>query len=929
MRWKTRFYLAFCFTIIFSFFCTLAYPSVLTTQKTEKEIKPKVHNGVINLTDFDFKKDGPVKLNGEWEFYWNQLLSPDDFKTDASRTITGFFNVPGSWNHYKKKKKLFAGHGYATYRLRIKLKKDRAYALKILPISTAYRLWVDGESISVGKVGKKQQEMIPQSGVKIIRFHPDNPEAQIVLQISNFYHRSGGPRRSLEVGLYEQISEQRIKSFAFDLFLIGSILMIGIYHFALFVLRRKDIAALYFGALCLAGVIRAFVTSEHVFYFLFPGFNWLISYKFVYISFYLAVSFAVLFINNLYPDEALAKTSKISAGIAIIFSLIVVFTQPQLFSHTVKAYQIITIISLLYMAYVIFRAVLNNQSGALLVAAGSIIIAVTVINDILYAKEIIISFYMAPLGLLVFILFHSLNLSIKFSNAFSNIEIVEEKYRSVFENSLDGIFQISLLDRTYIANPALVNVLGFSTVKELDALVEEGWEQVFADSSVYDQYLTELNVNKQVKEFEAEFHCKDGNTKWVSINSKAKTDRNDNIWLIDSMIHDITHRKEKEMLEAKMVQVQKMEAVGHLAGGIAHDFHNIISAISSNTQVLRMDKDSISVKNEKRFLNIIDACDRATSLINQILTFSKKNKKDSFKPIKIDLIIKEVTRFIRNIIPITIEIEQDIDSQSFKILSDSTQIYQVLMNLYYNAIDAMEKTGGILKVALSPVEIEDMKIATGYLSKGDYVVLAVSDTGEGIPPEIINKIFDPYYTTKEQGKGTGLGLATVHGIVKSHGGEIEVRSKQGKGTIFQIYFPVTDKEEQKTEYDEDQIEIKGQGKILFVDDEEVITDSFGELLDTLGFDVDTYVTPENALKRVKENLYDVIITDFQMPGINGVEFARKVREKDKRVKIIICSGDLSSITREEFNSLDLYSIIQKPLEYGELAHLIQQAINSK
>ncbi|MCP3901801.1 MAG: response regulator, partial [Desulfobacteraceae bacterium] len=479
-----------------------------------------------------------------------------------------------------------------------------------------------------------------------------------------------------------------------------------------------------------------------------------------------------------------------------------------------------------------------------------------------------------------------------------------------------------------IANPALANMLGYNSPEDLPEIDNKGWRQVFVDTSVYDQFLVELEVNKQVKDFEAELYCKNGSTRWVSIKSSAKPGKHYNIQTIDSIIHDITHRKEKELLEAKIIQTQKMEAVGHLAGGIAHDFQNIISAISSNAHVLKLDNENISKNSEKRFLNIIDACSRAKSLINQILTFSKKNKKESFKPLRLDPIIKEVTRFIRSTIPVHIEIEQDISSESYSVLSDSTQIYQVLMNLYYNAIDAMEKNGGVLKVALSLVQTEGTKTSTGYLAKGDYIKLIVSDTGEGIPSEILDKIFDPYYTTKEQGKGTGLGLATVHGIVKSHGGEIEVKSTQGTGTSFSIYFPITDKDEQEIEYHEEGIEIVGQGKILFVDDEEILTDSFGELISVLGFDVDTYIMPEKALKSVKKGLYDIIITDYFMPQMSGVEFAKEIRKKDEKVKIIICSGDLSLISKEEFDDLDLYSIIQKPLEYSELAQLIQQAINS-
>jgi len=369
--------------------------------------------------------------------------------------------------------------------------------------------------------------------------------------------------------------------------------------------------------------------------------------------------------------------------------------------------------------------------------------------------------------------------------------------------------------------------------------------------------------------------------------------------------------------------------MGHLAGGIAHDFNNIISAISGNVHLLIMGKEGPLIKKEKQFRNIIDACDRATSLINQILTFSRKNKQESFKAIKLDAIIKEVTRFIRSTIPASIEIEQKINSQSSLVFSNSTQIYQIIMNLCYNAKDAMEKEGGILKVSLQPVELEGMKTTTGFLSKGHYLELIVSDTGEGMSPEVVKNMFDPYYTTKEQGKGTGLGLATVHGIVKSHGGEIEVKSKLGKGTTFRIYFPVTDKEEQTVEYGKEQNAITGQGKLLFVDDEAMIAEAFDELLEAFGFDVDTYILPGQALKEFKENLYDVVLTDFQMPRMDGIEFIRKIRKKDKNVKIIICSGNPSLITNKEYKDLDLYAIIQKPLDYNELTQIIQQAVDSK
>ena len=310
MRWKIVVFILLCLTII----CTLVHSStqsgfcsqtIQKDQKNQKKVKPEVFNGAINLTDWDFQRNGSVKLNGEL--------------------------------------------------------------------------------LSVGKVGKSRQEMTPQFAVKTLRFVPEESETEIVLQISNFFHRSGGPWRSIEIGTYQQIADQRTKSFAFDLFLIGAILMMGIYHLGLFVLRRKDITTLYFGLLCFVVVVRIFVTSEHVFYFLFPGFNWLTVYKFEYLSFYIGIPLAVIFINNLFPDESYKKTSEISLGISIVFSLIVLFPQPQVFSHTVVTYEIISLISSCYIMFIILRAVFKKHPGSILITVGSVIVIAALINDILYA----------------------------------------------------------------------------------------------------------------------------------------------------------------------------------------------------------------------------------------------------------------------------------------------------------------------------------------------------------------------------------------------------------------------------------------------------------------------------------------------------------------------------------------------------------------
>ncbi len=389
--------------------------------------------------------------------------------------------------------------------------------------------------------------------------------------------------------------------------------------------------------------------------------------------------------------------------------------------------------------------------------------------------------------------------------------------------------------------------------------------------------------------------------------------------------------KEKESLEAQIRQTHKMEALGHLAGGIAHDFNNILTTITGYAELILMDK-KIPSQAEEYLYYIISAGRRAESLILQILTFSQKsvtkNSDIQLQPIVIDTAVKEVCNFIKSTIPADIHLEQNIDSNFYLALTDPTNVHQVVMNLCTNAIHSMEKTGGRLSITLSTIQTEDMPTTTGQLLKGTYLEIIVTDTGEGIAPEIIDKIFDPYYTTKEQGKGTGLGLSTVHGIVKSYDGEINIKSEIGKGSTFKVYFPAEKPGANlKKEKLQESLKTKREdGKILFLDDEETITNIYGRLLkDKYGYEIETFNCPDDALEAYNPDIFNIIITDYKMPGMNGLKFAEKIKEKHSNAKIIICSGNPSSIKDKE----EGYSVFKKPLTAGKLADIIQKTLNKE
>ncbi|MCP3901602.1 MAG: response regulator [Desulfobacteraceae bacterium] len=388
--------------------------------------------------------------------------------------------------------------------------------------------------------------------------------------------------------------------------------------------------------------------------------------------------------------------------------------------------------------------------------------------------------------------------------------------------------------------------------------------------------------------------------------------------------------KEKALLEAQMRQSQKMEALAHLVGGIAHDFNNILTTITGYAELLLMGKIT-SIQKEEYLYYIISASRRAENLISQILTFNQKSVTENsdilLQPVIIDATVKEVCNFLKRTMPVGIEIEQSINSKSYQVLTDPTNIHQVVMNLCTNAIHSMEKSGGKLLIGLSTIDIEDMSTTTGQLSQGTYLEIAVKDSGEGIDPANIDKIFDPYYTTKELGKGTGLGLSTVHGIVKSYDGEINIESEVGNGSTFKVYFPALQpgKGLKKENLKESAIKWTKRVKMLFLDDEKTITYIYEKLLRNMyDFEITTFNRPHDALKAYDPDVFNIVVTDYKMPKMNGLKFAKKIKEKNNAAKIILCSGNPSS-----FKDAEVYAVLKKPLRAEKLADVLQEAMSQE
>ncbi|NPU84070.1 MAG: PAS domain S-box protein [Syntrophaceae bacterium] len=389
-----------------------------------------------------------------------------------------------------------------------------------------------------------------------------------------------------------------------------------------------------------------------------------------------------------------------------------------------------------------------------------------------------------------------------------------------------------------------------------------------------------------------------------------------------SLKRDIT---EEVRLESKLRQAQKMEAIGTLAGGIAHDFNNILGAMMGYTELARLKAGEPQIRS---YLDqVLKACNRSRDLVNQILTFSRQKEQEK-KPVAVAPIVKEAMKLMRSSCPSTVEIRQNYGTEKDIILADPTQIHQVVMNLCTNAIHAMRDREGILAVSLGQKEITVYDpFYDSELREGPYVMLTVSDTGQGIDASVRNRIFDPFFTTKVPGEGTGLGLSVVYGIVKDHGGSISVESEPGKGSVFTVSLPLVEADEPGAGRDAEPPP-RGKGRILLVDDEEPLAALGQEMLTSLGYDVSVRLSSLDALEAFRTNpaRFNLVITDMTMPNMTGDHLAREMLKIRPDLPIILTTGFSERISEEEAKKLGIRVFVMKPVSLKALAQAVQTAL---
>ena len=497
---------------------------------------------------------------------------------------------------------------------------------------------------------------------------------------------------------------------------------------------------------------------------------------------------------------------------------------------------------------------------------------------------------------------------------------VEQFPEMVYITNSEGIIE-------YL-NPAFEHLTGFARKECIGKDIS-----MFRSSKHDSQFNINLRAtisSGRVWSGHAEFKRKDNSFYIIDITVSSVRDETGAITNYVGVQQNISNETE---INEKMAQVQKLESLGTLAGGIAHDFNNMLFPILGNTELLLLKSSAYDNETKERLTQVYESALQAKELVRQILNFSR-HKKIERQPLEIQNCINTVLKLMQSGIPRDISIKKNIDPSCPPVIADPTQLHQIIMNLVSNGVHAMGKAGGVIEISLMPVNVSQSG-SNGGIKPGDYICLSVSDTGTGMSKEVMSRIFEPFYTTKGDEDGTGMGLSVVYGIVKDMDGGINVHSELGKGSEFKLYFPELMENsvasQRHTSALNKRSDIKDQIHVLFVDDEDIILKVAKSMLDRLGCLSTTMADPLAALARFKEEplKYELVITDLYMPHMNGNCLAENIKEIRPDIPIFLCTGFSDDITLDVMAQAGISDVLSKPLSIKEVSDKIEKILNPK
>jgi PAS domain S-box-containing protein len=514
----------------------------------------------------------------------------------------------------------------------------------------------------------------------------------------------------------------------------------------------------------------------------------------------------------------------------------------------------------------------------------------------------------------------------------------EQRYALALEGANEGHWDWEVLPDGLYLSPTMRSLHGLLPEVSVDSRAE--WLErvaIHPEDAPRVHAAVAAHFAGQTKQYEVEYRVRhpDGSWHWLHARGRClRNERGDVVRFVGSGI-DVTENRhaqvEKERLESQLRQSQKMEALGTLAGGIAHDFNNILGAIIGYGELAQQRAGEGSAL--RRYLDsVMYAAERARALVDRILGFSRSGAAERI-PVNVQHVLEETLQLLRASLPANIRLETELSAANLAVLGDATRMHQVIMNLCTNAVHAMQAAGGTLRVGLEAVELPAPRtFSRGELVPGTYLRLTVSDTGSGIPAEIVDRVFEPFFTTKRVGEGTGLGLSLVHGIVADLGGVIDLDTELGRGTTVSIWLPKSGTAASTAADDSSRELPRGDGEaVLVVDDEPALVGATEEMLAELGYNPIGVVSSREALQMIRDNpqRFDVVVTDEMMPELAGTQLAAEICALRPGLPVILMSGHGGDDLAQRAAVADVREILRKPVHKSVLAHALARALDAR
>lgn len=517
------------------------------------------------------------------------------------------------------------------------------------------------------------------------------------------------------------------------------------------------------------------------------------------------------------------------------------------------------------------------------------------------------------------------------SRADATAESNEAIYRGMFENAIEGIYQ-STPDGRYLAvNSALARMYGYEKPEDLLNLVSDIQHQIYVDPAFRQKFKDEIEATGAVRCLEYQVRQRDGKTIWISESARMVRNADGTPGYYEGFIENITPRKEAEMeharLEKQLLHAQKIDAIGTLAAGMAHDFNNVLCTMLGYIELSLLDNE-IKPGTRDNIQLALRSAERARDLVKRILTFSRPAEVHRH-PLQVGPVLKEAVQLLNATLPSFIEVKMDIRTDQDVVLADVSELHQIIMNMGLNAKHAMSPAGGKLEYIVDAVELDTAQAQKLSVAPGQFVCLTVQDSGHGMTREVQERIFEPFFTTKAAGRGTGLGLTFVHRFVTRCQGAITVESEAGKGATFQIYLPQSQEPPQQPPADSNEILPGHRERVLVVDDELMILSMMQQRLRRLDYRVITRADSVSAMETfgAEPTKYDLVITDHTMPTLQGADLAEKLGDIRPDVPVILVTGLNPTPDLLHSRYAPYRAVLQKPIDFVQLSHCMRRFLD--